>query len=802
MKTRQEKLDTLKNLEKETQIHELLNDLLCSMGLQNVVVTHERGNKSEDGKDVICSYHNDIDNTDEWWAFVVKKGVIAGTSAVIQDIIAQIKECFSFEYKNSIKGIRIHINKVKVVTNDHFSSEAERKIRDAELVKDANIAFWDSEKLLELIEKYYPQYWVKGTKEYKKYVERFSDQIEVDTVSKTLGINNAKAKKIIDSAIEPKLVERVENSDGSFNWKQKSSNSIIQLSDNSIIIGEPGSGKSTFFKFLSKEIIEQNSLRNDVEFYPILLTFSDLKKTSFDIEKAVIKYFEQDWNIDLCIDGSYILKQGRCVLFIDALDELAQEELKEAALQSINSFYDKYPNIKIICSSRPSDYLFYNCQKLGFKYLEMAPIDRRQVAQFLDSYFSDNLIKSKKLLKSLKDTGILEKLPKTPMTIALITIIFDEKEVEIPATITDLYRQFVDLLIGKYTAENTIEIIEIGAKHRLLSYIGKYLHFNKKQQIEKETLVNLVRSYAEERGQELDAENIINDIISNTGLLFVNKENKIQFKHLSFQEYFTAYEIFHRNQEERTLFVNAFNDPWWQNVAIFYAGMTKDSPKLIDEILQASRPANFQQSVFNTLGIGKLLQALYNSPISDRIKGIERSLDNTILCINDICEVDDGSTKLWRGFSKYNLMQIFGGVFSFSHWSVTLVNPLKQTFSNIISQFSENRSNQEQFELEFKLFLICTILSSEEFASFGEFRQLVENTKSPDLSLFALEDMYIRKLYPRLSDTYKKSEEFIKIKRLIERRRGQLGDISKYVNAPVSDIKLMEKKENTISLDI
>ena len=314
--------------------------------------------------------------------------------------------------------------------------------------------------------------------------------------------------------------------------------------------------------------------------------------------------------------------------------------------------------------------------------------------------------------------------------------------------------------------------------------------------------MNLVKNYAEERGQEFDAENIINDIIENTGLLFVNKENKIQFKHLSFQEYFTAYEIFHRNQEERTLFVNAFNDPWWQNVAIFYAGMTKDSPKLIDEILQASSPANFQQSVFNTLGIGKLLQALYNSPISDRIKGIERGLNNTILCINDICEVDDERTKLWRGFSKYNLMQIFGGVFSFSHWSVTLVNPLKQTFSNIISQFSENRSNQEQFELEFKLFLICTILSSEEFASFGEFRQLVENTKSPDLSLFALEDMYIRKLYPRLSDTYKKSEEFIKIKRLIERRRGQLGNISKYVNAPVSDIKLMEKKENTISLDI
>lgn len=786
MKTKQEKIDIIKNIDKETQIHELLSELLPEMGLENVYVTHERGNKSEDGKDVICSFHNDIDNTDEWWAFVVKKGTIAGTSLVIQDIIAQIKECFSFEYKNAVKGWRIHINKVKVVTNDHFSSEAERKIRDAELIKDANIAFWDSDKLLELIEKYYPQYWVKGTKEYKKYVERLSNQIEVDTISKTLGINNSKAKKIIDSAIEPNLVERVENQDGSFSWKQKSSNSVIQLSNNSIIIGEPGSGKSTFFKTLAKEIIEQNSLRNDAEFYPIILTFNDLKKSSFEIEEAVIEYFKQEWNKDLFINASSILKQGNCVLFIDALDELAQEGLKETALTSINKFYDKYPTIKIICSSRPSDYLFYNCQKLGFKYLEMAPINKAQVTSFLNNYFSDNLIKSQRLLKSLRDTRILDKLPQTPMTVALVTVIFDENEVEIPATITDLYRQFVDLLIGKYTIENTIDVIEVGAKHRLLSYIAKDLHTKRKQQIDRESLRLLVRQYGEERGQEFENEDIIDDIITNTGLLFINKENKVQFKHLSFQEYFTAYEIFYRNQEQRTLFVNSFNDPWWQNVAVFYAGMTKDSPQLIAEILEASAPTCFKQAVLNTLGIGKLLQALYNSPLSDREKGIERSLNNTVMCINEICQLNDETTEIWRNFSKYGLMQIFGSVFSFSHWSITLINPLKHLFSIMLSKLSDTKENAEQFELEYKLFLICSIISSEDFLSFSELRQLVENSKNIDLSLFASEEMFFRKLLPRLSEAQKKHEDILKVKRLIERRKLLYGDITKMVNVPVN----------------
>ena len=132
-----------------------------------------------------------------------------------------------------------------------------------------------------------------------------------------------------------------------------------------------------------------------------------------------------------------IIKTENCAIFIDALDELAKKESKESALSSIADFNKKYPNIKIICSSRPSDYLFHNSETIGFRYLEINDLNRQQIELFLSNYFNDDLIKSKSLLKSLKDSEILEKLPKTPLTIALITMLFDEKEIEIPATITD-----------------------------------------------------------------------------------------------------------------------------------------------------------------------------------------------------------------------------------------------------------------------------------------------------------------------------------------------------------------------------
>jgi hypothetical protein len=786
MTTKEDKIKAIRSIEQEQDIHYLLFEILPELGFKDVYITHERGNKSERGKDLICSYEDSVEGKKDWIAFVVKKGVVAGRSAIIQDIIAQTKDCFEYEYKDVIKGLRIRINKVKIVTNRRFSAEAERNIGENNNFDKANIAFWDEEKLIHLIDKHYPQYWLKGSKIYKKYVERFNESLKVESLSKSFGISDKKIQKILDCAIEPKILERIEKEDGTFHWKAKSTNSIIDLSNNSIIIGEPGSGKSTLFKTLSKEIIEQNSLRNDIEFYPIILTFQDLKTSIFNLENAVIEYFNKDWNSDLKIDGNNVLASRACVIFIDALDELPQKAQKESALKTIIEFNNKYPEIKIVCSSRPSDYLFYNSSELGFKYLELNPVDRKQVESFINTYFADNIIKSKRLLKSLRDTGILEKLPKTPMTIALITILFDEKEIEIPATITDLYRQFVDLLLGRYTPESTVEIIEIGIKHRLLCYIAKGLHENTKQSISKVDLKTVLLDYSKERGQSFDIEMILEDLIINSGLIFENEKEEIQFKHLSFQEYFTAYEIFHHRQTESNLFIKQFNNPWWQSVAIFYAGMSKDAPALLEDILKESVPSTFGEYITNTAGIGKLLQALYNTPIEKRIAGIARGVENTENALKFIISTEDNTYSLWKSFSKFGLMQIIGGLFSFSYWSITLVEPLRQQFDRLVTQIDKTRSDEEQFFFEYGMFLICSILASDHFISFREFRLLVEKTKSNDLSLFALIDTHLKKLEKHLTAENKEDENFEKLEKKIKKKKQSLGAIADKVNISIN----------------
>jgi hypothetical protein len=480
-----------------------------------------------------------------------------------------------------------------------------------------------------------------------------------------------------------------------------------------------------------------------------------------------------------------LLKNG-CAIFIDALDEVAKPELKEQALECIRQFNSDYPEIKMICSSRPSDYIFDRSIALGFKMLEIDDLNRGQIAQFLNNYFGDSIIKSKKLLKSLQDTGLLDKLPKTPLTLALITIIFEEQEKEIPATISDLYKYFVELLISKSNIKTTTDIIEIGIKHRLLSFLAYEIHSRNLISLSIEEIKELIKTYSIDRGQPFDIDSVINEIVDHTGLVFISDNEEFQFKHLSFQEYFTAIEIYNHRQDNRKVLIDKFNKIWWQNVALFYAGISKDAPQFLIEIIEKSKPNSFIEMITNTAGIGKILQALYNTPISERKLGLERSIENTLNGLEFLIKTNDPKYLFWKGFSKFGLYQIMSGWFQINHWSITLVEPLSQMFYEKLSLLTNDLNDEDRFSIEFSLYLMASITSSSSFLSFKEIRLLVEKMRSKDISLWAHVEMTFRRNYKELTKAQQQLDD-------VQSTYNKLGRIFRSIEK-VPDIGIVKPK--------
>lgn len=724
-----DKLQKLKEIPKETDIHTLLYELLNEMNYKDVQITHESGNVPEYGKDLIASRYDEIEDIWEWTAFVVKKGDLTGTSQTNIEIKAQVEECFHYSF-DSLKNGNIKISKVKIVTNGKINSGALQKFNRDDFYKNPNISFWTGEELVKFIDKHYPRYWLEGSNTYKHYIEIFQQNNKQDDFTKAIAATDKNVKKILNNTIKQKLIEfSYDESDGKFKRKWFDVEDLNKSTECKIIVGESGSGKTTLFKQLSNNIIYENSIRNNYEFFPIILKFVDLKDSNFDIELAIKSYFNKEIFKPLLINVQTLLIKKNYILFIDALDEIGDRESKDKALEVVKTFSVKNPELQIICSSRNSDSLLGVCRNLDFKYFEINGISIHQAETFLGRYFEDDSVKCKRLVKSLKDSRILDKLPKTPLTLTLLTSLFDENGYEIPATISDLYNYFIEILLNKNIKESHLDLLKIGIHRSVLSYIAEYLHLNKLKSLSKHDLMIKISEFAKERGHKYDVSELIEDLVQNINILVENDRGEIEFKHLSFQEYFTAFQYYSTTPNGKSNFVNNFNDVWWQNVAIFYAGMTKDSPELIDEILKKSIPTEFHEYLINTSGLGYLIQALYNTPMKDRLKVIKKNIENINKALKFIISTDDDKYFEIKSFlhTSYGANKILAYWYEFHHSSVTLKEPLENLFNNMISLLEENNfvNVNEKKDFEYSTYLIASTLQNIEFDDFEKYNKLL-----------------------------------------------------------------------------
>lgn len=739
-----DKLQKLKDIPRETEIHTLLFELLNEMKYKNVQITHENGNVPEYGKDLIAARQDEIEDVFEWTAFVVKKGDLTGTSLTNSEIKAQVQECFDYHF-DSLKHGRVNISKVKIVTNGKINSGALQKFQRDEYYKNPNISFWTGEELLKYIDKFYPRFWLDGSNTYKHYIEIFQQNNKYDDFTKVIAATDKNIRKILDNTIKQKLIEfSYDEKDGKFKRKWFDVEDLNKTTECKLIVGESGSGKTTLFKQISTNIIFENSIRNNYEFFPIILKFVDLKDSNFDIEDTIKNYFSNNVFKALLINVEELLIKQNYILFIDALDEIGEKQDKEKALEVVKLFSSRNPELQIICSSRNSDSLLGVCRNLGFRYFEISGVSIHQAETFLGRYFEEDSIKCKRLIKSLRDSRILDKLPKTPLTLTLLTSLFDENGYEIPATISDLYKYFIEILLNKNIKESHLDLLKVGIHRSVLSFIAEYLHSNKLKSLNKNDLVIKISEFAKERGHKYDVNELIRDLVQNINILVENDRGEIEFKHLSFQEYFTAFQYYSTTPNGKANFTNNFNDIWWQNVAIFYAGMTKDSPELIDEILEKSVPKEFHEYLINVAGFGYLIQALYNTPTKDRLRVVKYNIENINKALKFIIETEDTKYFEVKSFlhTSYGANKILAYWYEFHHSSVTLKEPLENLFNDMVMLIEENKfdNKDEKKDCEYAAYLIASTLQNIQFDDFERYNKLLNIIEKDNYVLQGLID--------------------------------------------------------------
>ncbi|KXJ37334.1 hypothetical protein AX282_20205 [Bacillus spizizenii] len=333
-------------------------------------------------------------------------------------------------------------------------------------------------------------------------------------------------------------------------------NTILEVSNYSMILGSGGTGKSTLFKHLFINALQTSDkipvfvpLRNvnDSEQSLIDCMYETINSLGFTLEK---KYFLES------------LDTGIYIFLFDGFDEV-EDNKQHKIIKEIEVLMNKYHQNSFLVSSRRSDSLSMGWD--GFVEFNMLSLSKEKSLQLIEKLpFYDGEVKERflnKLEETLYDKH--ESFCSNPLLLTLMLLTFHEFA-EIPDKMHVFYGQAYDVLDRKHDAtkpgferRKKTDVYNLGSDgfSNILETISAISYFENKTSFTSQELINYINRAKKLERLEFNSKYYANDLIEAVCILILDGL-KYTYQHRSFQEYFTARYINRQSEEvqEKLLF--------------------------------------------------------------------------------------------------------------------------------------------------------------------------------------------------------------------------------------------------------
>lgn len=191
-----------------------------------------------------------------------------------------------------------------------------------------------------------------------------------------------------------------------------------------LILGEPGSGKTIALLKLAQNLIVRAEENISQQLMPVVFNLSSWKIKEQKIADWLVEELLNKYGVPKTFGKNWIEKQ-ELILLLDGLDEVKAER-REACVEAINNFLQKYGLTEVVVCSRITEYeaLSVHLQLRGAIFLRSLTPD--QINQYLDKVGHE--LQAVKTL--LKEDNELQELAKSPLTLSVMTVAYRGKKVE------------------------------------------------------------------------------------------------------------------------------------------------------------------------------------------------------------------------------------------------------------------------------------------------------------------------------------------------------------------------------------
>jgi hypothetical protein len=325
-----------------------------------------------------------------------------------------------------------------------------------------------------------------------------------------------------------------------------------------ILLGEPGSGKSTISQFL----LSNFSSTPENAFMPILLSIRDFASSRKDSKNILIKYIASQISnvMGKSVPYGFVefwLSKPETLVIFDGLDEVGSPNEREQIRDLIVKFVADFPEPTYFMTSRIVGYNEGPFEANEFLHLLLLGLEKDDIESFVRRWYcarevnpDDREAAIRGFLESLKDEHVFE-LAQNPLLLTIMALVH-RGEADLPRQRALLYDKCVEaFMVSRNRAKDLLlyDENEIRACHEFLGY---WMH-TKAEQVKgsfsginqaelKEALLNDMNRRHPEIGSmnKEKVEEFIEAARKRVGLIVERGNFLWAFGHRSFQEYFAA----------------------------------------------------------------------------------------------------------------------------------------------------------------------------------------------------------------------------------------------------------------------
>jgi len=278
---------------------------------------------------------------------------------------------------------------------------------------------------------------------------------------------------------------------------------IAQLDrhDRLVLLGDPGSGKSTFVKFVAS-CLAGEALANETVNLATLVTPvpADEREASSESwshgallpvmvelrkfaarglpavgETATGEYLWQfiarELNESALGEYAPMLRVSlRCdggLLLLDGLDEVPEaEQRRRQIIEAIEGFAAAFPRCRLLVTSRTYAYLNQRWRLRDFHEAKLMPFDRPRIDAFIARWYAQATVtrrrtpgdaaeRARRLMREVGKNPRLYELAQRPLILTLMAALHDWRGGELPEKRWQLYEEAVDLLLERWNKKKT-----------------------------------------------------------------------------------------------------------------------------------------------------------------------------------------------------------------------------------------------------------------------------------------------------------------------------------------------------------